>query len=66
MMPYAELLMVDFHARERELIAKADQHRLLTIARRARRVRAHRGADTAARREATLSPCAPRVAASAP
>jgi hypothetical protein len=64
---HPDLALAQFHARERELIAEADRHRLLSAARRRRgghreaRVRARPAAR--GRPEATLAPCEPSVAA---
>jgi len=69
MLLHPELMLAHFHAHERELIAEADRHRLLSAARRRFNAGAGRraGKDPAARGrpDATLSPCVPHVAAPA-
>jgi hypothetical protein len=65
---HAELQLAQFHDRQRELIAEADQHRLLASARRHRRqLAAAPVAQPAAgrRTDATLGQCGPRAAAPA-
>jgi hypothetical protein len=62
MLIHPELMMASFHARERELIAEADQRRLLA---RVRRVARAARPPARHRTDATLATCAPRVAASA-
>jgi hypothetical protein len=65
---HAELQLAQFHDRQRELIAEADQHRLLVAARRYRRqLTATPDTDATAgqRTDATLGQCGPRAAAPA-
>jgi hypothetical protein len=60
MMMNSDLLLAQAYDRQRELLAEADRHRLLTFARRARRARkapAVRGQPTG-----TLASCEPTVA----
>jgi hypothetical protein len=64
-----ETMLVLAQERQRELIAEADQYRVLRAARRVRRARgAHRAeivAAAPARPAGTLAPCEPRAAAPA-
>jgi hypothetical protein len=65
---HPELQMDLFHQRQRELIAEAEQHRLLASARRHLRWRAADAESHPAARNrpaGTLAGCEPRVAASA-
>jgi hypothetical protein len=57
-----DLLLSEFHKRQRELVAEADRYRLLAAVRRARRALrpTQRG-----RPDGTLITCAPRAAAPA-
>jgi len=69
MLLHPDLMLANFHANERELIARADRERLLSAARRRRHARAgrHAAKDPVARGrpEATLAPCVPHAAAPA-
>ena len=65
---HPDLQLAQFHDRERELIAEAEQHRLLATARRHRRQRrADADANPAARGRpaGTLAGCGQRAAAPA-
>jgi hypothetical protein len=63
---HSDLLLTHFHQRERELIAEADQHRLLAAARRRRRAGYSEVRPAArGRPDGTLIVCAPREAAPA-
>jgi len=64
----AEFQLAQFYDHRRELIAEADQHRLLLAARRYRRQSLAESGETPAVRglpEGTLSQCGPRAAAPA-
>lgn len=65
---YPELQLAQFYDRQHELIAEADQHRLLTAALRWRRRSLAESDDNPAvqrRRDGTLTQCGPRAAAPA-
>jgi hypothetical protein len=69
----SELLMAQYHQRSAELIAEADQYRLLSAARHARQARRSRGgrgtaadnAEVRGRPAGNLAACGPRAAAPA-
>ena len=69
MLLHPDLMLANFHAHERELIAEADRQRLLSAARRRRQAGAGRHAAKSpvarGRPDATLAPCGPHAAAPA-